>query len=548
MHNRAFLKVALLGLLALALVPGLAAAGQEMLASQAAERATAVSGPIIDVSPLSHDYGLVLVGGASSFDFTVSNMGDADLHISAGVPSDPQLTASFGSMTVSAGSSTMMSVTYTPTSGAALVASVEVQSDAANDPHFSVNALGRGNTAPTLTLTPPGPSYNAAAFVMLVIDVTANDAEGDFVTLSASGLPVGASFDGSLGHFEWTPGPADAGSYSVTFCGTDGAETTCETVSINVTAGNNPPIADPGGPYSGGTGEAVQFDGSGSSDPDGNSLTYSWLFGDGGTGSGVNPVHTYAAAGSYLASLTVTDNGAPPLSDTGVCSVDILSTIPVQLIVSLGHDGKLRTWGLFWEQIGLETIVRPVTDIDPATLRMTADQTCTVSEISALTKGWAVGDMDKDGVGDLDVWFTRRDLDRLLQCRPNNSLATLTVFGRTKVTAGFIPVSGSATVTIRTRPSWWPWWLVRAFASPNPFNPETTISYSLQNSGNTSVRIFSLQGRLIRTLYNGYAGSGENEVRWNGRDDSGRPVASGLYFVKVQQGAESGVFKVMVAK
>ena len=53
----------------------------------------------------------------------------------------------------------------------------------------------------------------------------------------------------------------------------------------------------------------VNFDGTGSSDPDGTIVAYDWDFGDGGTGTGVTPTHTYAAAGIYTVTLTVTDDG-----------------------------------------------------------------------------------------------------------------------------------------------------------------------------------------------------------------------------------------------
>jgi subtilisin family serine protease/PKD repeat protein len=70
---------------------------------------------------------------------------------------------------------------------------------------------------------------------------------------------------------------------------------------------NHRPVANAGGPYKTLVGQPLTFNGSGSSDPDGDALTYRWDFGDGATGTGASPVHTYQAKGTYTVSLVVND-------------------------------------------------------------------------------------------------------------------------------------------------------------------------------------------------------------------------------------------------
>ncbi|TQV87749.1 collagenase [Aliikangiella coralliicola] len=78
--------------------------------------------------------------------------------------------------------------------------------------------------------------------------------------------------------------------------------------SYTAGGGNQSPIANANGPYTGNVGTAIVFDSSGSSDPDGSISSYSWNFGDGSSGTGANPSHSYNTAGSYNVTLTVTDN------------------------------------------------------------------------------------------------------------------------------------------------------------------------------------------------------------------------------------------------
>ncbi|HTD70998.1 MAG TPA: PKD domain-containing protein [Gemmatimonadales bacterium] len=112
---------------------------------------------------------------------------------------------------------------------------------------------------------------------------------------------------------------------------TDSGSTHCHGVAP---AGNHPPTAVVGGPYSGTEGVAVAFDGSGSTDPDGDALGYAWTFGDGSTGTGIAPSHAYTGAGSYTVTLTVTDtHGAS--SAPATTTATIANAAPV---VNAGPD------------------------------------------------------------------------------------------------------------------------------------------------------------------------------------------------------------------
>ena len=554
MRNRAFLKVALLGLLTLALAPGYAAAagqGQdltEMLASTAAVHATAVSGPIASASPLSMDFGIVNNGDVSPGQIlTISNTGDSDLHVSSVSSSDPAFNVAPGPFTIAAGSNQMVSVMFDPTDGNAHSGTISIMSDATNGT-VSINVSGQGNSAPTLD---PVGNKSVAALTNLSFTLTGsdnNDTLDDQLTFTMSaGLPPGPTFNGTNGSFSWTPNEGDVGTYSVTFCVSDGRLTDCEGIQISVTAAtNHSPTANAGGSYTGSTGNPVQFNGSGSSDPDaGQTLTYSWTFGDGGSANGVSPLHTYGAPGNFIATLQVCDDGTPQLCATDVASVTIVTVAPAQIILK-NNGATIRTHGGGKEKVGIEENVQSLTTILVSSIRMTTDYpgAGTVSSIAAQPKGAVIGDMDLDGVADLDVYFLRSDINLLLGNVPNNTTVHITVSGAMQTATGSIPFSGTKTITVKASGN-----AVNASAYPNPFNPETSIALTLKNSGPTTVRIYALDGRLIRTLMEAeYATAGTHEVRWNGIDNQGNHVPSAVYFVKASQGADVSVFKLIMAK
>jgi len=73
-------------------------------------------------------------------------------------------------------------------------------------------------------------------------------------------------------------------------------------------------------------------------------------------------------------------------------------------------------------------------------------------------------------------------------------------------------------------------------ARPNPFVSETEISFSQPTAGPASLRLFDVTGRLVRTLHEGSANAGPQRLRWDGRDDRGRTVGVGIYFVRLTAG------------
>ena len=110
---------------------------------------------------------------------------------------------------------------------------------------------------------------------------------------------------------------------------------------------NAAPTADAGGPYAGTEGSAVAFDGSGSSDPDGDALTYDWDFGDGTTGSGVAPSHAYADDGSYTVTLTVGDGDETGVAMTSAVIANVAPTTDAGPDVSIPSGETLSFSGTF---------------------------------------------------------------------------------------------------------------------------------------------------------------------------------------------------------
>jgi hypothetical protein len=83
---------------------------------------------------------------------------------------------------------------------------------------------------------------------------------------------------------------------------------------------------------------------------------------------------------------------------------------------------------------------------------------------------------------------------------------------------------------------------------PNPFNPTTTISFALPKAGKVQLSVFNLLGQEVKTLVNGDLAAGNNSIVWDGTNDHGQSVASGIYFYRIAAGDFSQTKKMMMLK
>ncbi|UCB52875.1 MAG: T9SS type A sorting domain-containing protein, partial [Candidatus Zixiibacteriota bacterium] len=71
---------------------------------------------------------------------------------------------------------------------------------------------------------------------------------------------------------------------------------------------------------------------------------------------------------------------------------------------------------------------------------------------------------------------------------------------------------------------------------PNPFNPETKISYYLPTASYVKLIVYNVLGQRVRTLFDGHQDSGTHTQLWDGKHEDGTALSSGIYFYRMQAG------------
>jgi PKD repeat protein len=188
--------------------------------------------------------------------------------------------------------------------------------------HYTAATTAPTNQAPTARISAPACNAGACSFD----GTTSSDPDGTIASYAWT-FGDGSTATGATPAHTY----AASGTYTVTLVVTDnlGVASAPAALSLPVTVpvANQAPTARISAPSC--TAGACSFDGSTSSDPDGTIASYAWTFGDGSTGTGSKPSHTYAASGTYTVTLVVTDNQSAT-SPAATASVTVTVPAPNQ--------------------------------------------------------------------------------------------------------------------------------------------------------------------------------------------------------------------------
>jgi PKD repeat protein len=271
-------------------------------------------------------------------------------------------------------------------------------------------------------------------------------------------------------------------------------------------------------------------------------LTFGWSFGDGVGGTGIAPHHRYAAPGSYRVRLVVRDQ-AMESADTTAAS--ILDALPARaFVVDRNKNIPLRGPAKPVIEVELEPVegAFAISNVDPASIVMTSPGTGSIPFVRALLpKSAAAQDRDGNGVSEIALGFAKADLRRLFDGLGKGPHAVpVGIDGRL--------VSGArihAELTLRVVMNGG---IHAASVAPNPLNPEATLSFVTNRPGYARVGVYSVDGRLVRTLLDeSELAAGEHEVKVTSGGASGVRLPSGVYYYRIEtrDGVSSGRFTVL---
>ena len=398
------------------------------------------------------------------------------------------------------------------------------------------------------------------------VAISATDVDGNTlvwqVTLpSFVTLTPGTSSPGSLtGTLVMAPGYCAAGSYSANVSVWDGTALAQENFTITVTNTNRPPAWNAAS-YSASLAEgAVTTVGVSASDPDesctpgaphlsvlssdaGSALQASLADAGDGTGS-LTLTAAAVSAGTWHVTLRATDWGYPNVTSDVVVTVSVIRVAPLIVARAWSESDPLRlNIGKPRERFYFEPVNGfALGDVDTTSFTLKAwDGSGTVSSIAPIA-GSVDGTHDRDGNGQLELRmdFSKDDLRALFANLSTTIAADMTL--QATLHDGTVVAAQVATSVVPERG-------VIKKVGPNPLNPEAVVTVKTSVDGKLRVRVFDANGRFVRLLDDETSvPAGIHLVRFDGKDDRGRTLASGRYFVQAETAEQTDVTAVTILK
>lgn len=396
----------------------------------------------------------------------------------------------------------------------------------------------------TVTAGPPPPQGFGLGFPPTYYDLTTTAAFSGAVGVCIN--YTGVSFVGSesslkLYHYEngtWVNRTASLNTANNIIC----ASVTFLSPFVIVEPENQPLVANAGADQSvectSQTGTPVTLDGSGSTDSDGDALTYTWR--ENSTiiaGPTSSPTSTVTLnLGSHTIELTVDDgNGG---TDTDEVIITVGDTTPPTLTVTLSPNS------LWPPNHQLVDIQATVTVSDACDAKPTLVLTSIVSNEpdNGLGDGDTPNDIQDADFGTADVTFKLR----AERSGTGNGRVYTVTYTATDASGNSVTVSATVSVPKSQKKGVGP-------AFPNPANPEVWIPYQLDSPSEVVIRIYDVTGRLVRELEVGHQAAGfydskAKAAHWDGRNTRGETVASGVYFYTFQAGDFTATRKLLIAR
>jgi hypothetical protein len=413
-----------------------------------------------------------------------------------------------------------------------------------------------GNRGPVVTAPP---TRTGAVGSPISFDVSAVSPDDEIIAslTTSPPPPPGVTFTpcyngpSAIGHFRWTP--TQPGTFNVTFVATTSSGLSgAATTSITVTPGGGPepPVVSAPAAVHGLTGTPMTFTVMATAPP-GATITSLNLTGPIGATLTVNATNTSGTfswtpssdqAGTTFAQFNaMSSNGAGGSATT---AITVTGVVDATAFVDGGDRTiKLSSGKPAWcASIEIpQTSAELITNLRPETVVLRSPGAGSVDQIAIGGKTAVIGDRNNDNVADMTLCFRKEDLRLLFSNLTGRSTVQVTLEGST-VLGSLVRAPLDVEVQVGGGHA-------AAAISPNPLNPSGVLRFETSRAGAVRVRLFDPSGRLVREVMRGDGlPAGRHEIHVDARDASGRPLASGIYFFRIESADGGTVGRVAVLK